>query len=118
MTITSSSTARAVANFAEGHVLASVEIAAPPERVFKALASKEIVNWWVRPGVFDTTEWTGDVRKGGRWRASGTVRGEAQITGPNHRSMGSGPATCRQVTKTCSSAGRELRLPAFTGELR
>jgi len=72
----SSSRARAVADLAQGQILASVEIAAPPERVFRALASKEIVDWWVRPGVFNTTEWTGDVRVGGRWRAAGTVNGQ------------------------------------------
>jgi len=64
-------TARAVADLAEGQILASVEVAAPPERVFRALASDEIVNWWVRPGVFDTREWAGDVRVGGHWEASG-----------------------------------------------
>jgi uncharacterized protein YndB with AHSA1/START domain len=64
-------TARAVADLTEGQILASVEIAAPPERVFRALASEEIVNWWVRPGVFDTREWAGEVRVGGRWEASG-----------------------------------------------
>ena len=53
-----------------------VEIAAPPQRVFQAIASKEIVEWWVNPGVFDTREWTGDVRKGGRWRATGVVGGQ------------------------------------------
>jgi uncharacterized protein YndB with AHSA1/START domain len=51
----------------------SPEVAAPPERVFRALSSRDIVDWWVRPGVFDTTEWTGDVRVGGRWRATGTA---------------------------------------------
>jgi uncharacterized protein YndB with AHSA1/START domain len=63
--------ARAVADVAEGLVLASVEVAAAPERVFQALASKEITDWWVRPGVFDTREWTGDVRRvaGGERRA-------------------------------------------------
>jgi len=71
-----SSRARAVADLAEGLILASVEIAAPPERVFRALASKEIVDWWARPGVFDTREWTGDVRVGGRWQASGMGRGQ------------------------------------------
>jgi uncharacterized protein YndB with AHSA1/START domain len=65
------SRARAVADLGEGFILATVEIAAPPERVFRALASKEVCEWWVRPGVFDTREWTGDVRVGGRWRASG-----------------------------------------------
>lgn len=71
--------ARAVAGFAEGCVLASVEIAASAERVFRALASKEIVDWWVRPGVFDTREWAGDVRVGGRWRASGFARGQPYV---------------------------------------
>jgi uncharacterized protein YndB with AHSA1/START domain len=52
-----------------------VEVPATPERVFQALASKEIIQWWVRPGVFDTREWTGDVRVGGRWRASGIASG-------------------------------------------
>jgi|SRR6267142_220295 len=69
--------ARAVADLTEGLILASVEIAVPPERVFRALASKEITDWWVRPGVFDTREWTGDVRVGGRWRASGMANGRA-----------------------------------------
>src|ERR1700737_1246587 len=68
--------ARAVADLGEGSILASVEIAASPERVFQALASKEITAWWVRPGVFDTREWTGDVRVGGRWRTSGIGRGK------------------------------------------
>jgi Activator of Hsp90 ATPase homolog 1-like protein len=71
--------ARAVADLAEGHVLATVEMAASPERVFRALTSKEIVGWWVRAGVFNTTEWTGDVRAGGRWRASGIGRGKPYV---------------------------------------
>ena len=68
-------TARAVADLAEGHILASVEIAAPPERVFQALVSTEVLDWWVRPGVFDTREWAGDVRAGGHWNASGIGNG-------------------------------------------
>lgn len=49
----------------------TIELAATGERVFHALASKEVTDWWVRPGVFDTREWTGDVRAGGHWQASG-----------------------------------------------
>src|SRR5215831_13290355 len=75
MSTIESSRARAVADLTEGLILASVEIAVPPERVFRALTSTEIVDWWVRPGVFDTREWSGDVRVGGRWRASGIGRG-------------------------------------------
>ena len=59
------SRARAVADLFEGCVLASVEIAAAPERVFRALTSDEIVDWWVCPGVFRATKWAGDVRIGG-----------------------------------------------------
>src|SRR5690348_17277371 len=79
MTKADAGDARAVADLTDGQILASVEIAAPPERVFQALASKEIVDWWVNPGVFDTREWTGDVRKGGRWRASGVARGQPYV---------------------------------------
>jgi len=68
--------AHAVADTAEGHLTASVELAAAPERVFQALASKAVTDWWVRAGVFDTREWAGDVHAGGRWRASGIARGQ------------------------------------------
>jgi RNA polymerase sigma-70 factor (ECF subfamily) len=71
--------ARAACDTPEGRAIATVEVQAPPERVFKALASDEIVRWWVRPGVFDTTEWTGDVRPGGRFRASGNARGKRYV---------------------------------------
>lgn len=52
----------AVAEANDGRILATVEIAASPERVFRALASSEVTAWWVRPGVFDTREWAGDGR--------------------------------------------------------
>jgi uncharacterized protein YndB with AHSA1/START domain len=68
--------ARAVADVTEGLIIATVDIAAPPERVFRALASSEICEWWVRPGAFDTREWTGDVRVGGHWRTTGVAWGE------------------------------------------
>ncbi len=69
------SSARAVADVAGGLILATVDVAAPPERVFNALTSKEVCDWWLRPGVFDTREWTADVRVGGHWRASGVGNG-------------------------------------------
>jgi uncharacterized protein YndB with AHSA1/START domain len=52
-------------------ILASVEIAAPPERVFRALASEELVHWWGSPDSYRTTKWTGEVRAGGTWRTEG-----------------------------------------------
>jgi uncharacterized protein YndB with AHSA1/START domain len=66
------SDARAIADLAAGTILARVEIAAPPERVFRALTSAdEIPRWWGQEGVYRTTKWTTDLRVGGRWRADG-----------------------------------------------
>lgn len=67
--------ARAVSDLVDGSIVASVEIARTPDRVFQALASREIIEWWVNPGVFDTREWNGEVRIGGSWSASGMARG-------------------------------------------
>jgi uncharacterized protein YndB with AHSA1/START domain len=61
--------------YTDDRFVATVELEAPPERVFQAVASRDIVEWWVRPGVFDTREWSGEVQVGGRWRASGMGRG-------------------------------------------
>jgi uncharacterized protein YndB with AHSA1/START domain len=63
--------ARAVADVTQGTILAAVEIAAPPERVFRAITSDDIVKWWGSPDTYRTTEWVGDPRPGGHWRASG-----------------------------------------------
>ena len=76
MSTVGSSRVRAVADHAERTVVATVDIAAPLQRVFRALASSEIIHWWVRPGVFDTRQWSGDLRVGGRWKASGMSRGQ------------------------------------------
>lgn len=73
----SSLTENAVRTLTETHeecVLAA-DIPASPERVFRALASGEVTRWWIRPGVFDTREWSGEVRTEGRWQASGDARG-------------------------------------------
>jgi uncharacterized protein YndB with AHSA1/START domain len=79
MITTETSRARAVADTVDGLILATVEVVAPQGRVFEALTSQEVLDWWVRPGVFDTREWTADVRPGGRWRASGIGRGKPYV---------------------------------------
>ncbi len=64
-----------MAEIVDGTIEATVDLSAHPNRVFRALTSEEICLWWIRPGVFDTRMWTGDVRVGGQWRASGVARG-------------------------------------------
>ena len=76
MTSKTNSTAKAVADVTDGLILASVEVAATPDQVFEALASDAVCQWWVRPGVFDTRQWSGDVRTGGHWHAAGVGGGK------------------------------------------
>ena len=64
--------ARAVADVEEGRILASVEIAAPPRRVFRALTtSADVTAWWGSPEDYRTTGWEADLRPGGKWRSEG-----------------------------------------------
>jgi uncharacterized protein YndB with AHSA1/START domain len=66
-----SNRARAVADVGGGIILATVDIEAPPERVFRALTTDEVTQWWGSDAVYWTKEWTADVRVGGAWRAGG-----------------------------------------------
>ena len=66
--------ARAVADVTAGMLLASVEIKARPERVFRALASEDIAKWWGSPDLYRVTEWTGELKVGGQWRSVGVDR--------------------------------------------
>lgn len=72
MTALAAQPARSVADLTTGVILASVEIAAPPERVFRALTDpEELIRWWGSPDTYRTEEWTADLRVGGHWRARG-----------------------------------------------
>ena len=53
-------------------VVAELEIAAPPERVFQALVDPaQVVKWWGQKGVYRCTKFEADVRVGGKWRSFG-----------------------------------------------
>ena len=76
--------ARAVADLNRGLIVASVEIASPPERVFAALTTSELAEWWGSADTYRVTKFTADLRVGGAWRSDGvsadgkpfSVRGE------------------------------------------
>ena len=71
----SKSPARAVADLSAGSVVATVEIAAPPERVFAALTDPgQVVEWWGSDDTYRTEHWSADVRVGGRWLGRGRGR--------------------------------------------
>lgn len=86
--------ARALADLSQGTIIAVVEIAVPPERVFKALTTgDEVMKWWGSDDTYRTTEWQADVRVGGKWSAAGrnadgrtfAVRGEFLEIVPGRR---------------------------------
>lgn len=74
----------AIAEVSGGVVQATVEIAAPPETVFRALTEPEqLVAWWGSPDQYQTHGWQVDLRAGGKWSCqarsaagAGEVRGE------------------------------------------
>jgi uncharacterized protein YndB with AHSA1/START domain len=93
MTTRTTTAARSVADLNEGIILATVDIDAPAERVFRALTSEEITQWWGSDDSYRTTEWKADVRQGGSWRAGGRnpdgtsfgVQGEFLEIDPPHK---------------------------------
>jgi uncharacterized protein YndB with AHSA1/START domain len=74
MTTLPKGAARAVADLNEGVIHASVEIAAPPERVFAALTTSELAQWWGSAETYRVTRFTMDLRRGGAWRSDGVSR--------------------------------------------
>lgn len=69
-------------------------IAAPPERVFRALTEpSELLTWWGDESHYRCTSWSLDLRRGGAWRSEGrnaagrafVVEGEFLEVEPPHR---------------------------------
>jgi uncharacterized protein YndB with AHSA1/START domain len=86
-----SASATAVADVAAGTVHAAVEIAAPPDRIFRALTDpRELPEWWGSPDTYRTFDWSVDLKPGGQWSCSArtpdqelsTVRGEYRAIDP------------------------------------
>ena len=80
MNVAKKGSARAVADVTQGMLLATIDIGAPPERVFRAIASEELPRWWGSDDTYRTTRWTGDVRVGGAWRAEGVEKSGAAFS--------------------------------------
>jgi uncharacterized protein YndB with AHSA1/START domain len=53
-------------------LVSEIEIAATADRVFQALVDpRQVVKWWGQHGMYRCTEFTSDLRPGGKWRAAG-----------------------------------------------
>ena len=53
-------------------IVSEIYINAPPDRVFQALVDPEqVVKWWGQKGIYQCTEFAGEVRAGGSWHSAG-----------------------------------------------
>ncbi len=66
----SKTSARSIADVTKRSVLARVEIAASPERVWKAI-TEEVASWWGSDELYRTTKHVVDLRPGGAYRSDG-----------------------------------------------
>src|SRR5258708_35275440 len=48
---------RAVVDAAAGTIIATAGVAAPPERVFRALTTNDVERWWGHPDFYRQTGW-------------------------------------------------------------
>lgn len=90
-------------------IVSEVHIAAEPSRVFRALIDpRQVLQWWGQAGIYQCTEFTADVRVGGRWRSVGIgpegsrfeVQGEYLEVDPPRRLTQSWVATWTGDAKT------------------
>ena len=56
----------------KGVIRGSAEIAATPERIFRALTTSEQADWWGQDGLYRTHDYQIDLRPGGRWSCKAT----------------------------------------------
>lgn len=71
---------RAVADGGGGTIIATAEVAAPPERVFQAFTTNEVERWWKAEGFYRWENWKAQLRVGGPWSvkvvfADGSING-------------------------------------------
>jgi uncharacterized protein YndB with AHSA1/START domain len=73
--------ATAVADVAAQKIHAVVEIAAPPERVFRALTEPhELAAWWGSADTYQTFDWSIDLRPGGQWSCQARIAGADRLS--------------------------------------
>lgn len=76
---------RAVADGKGGMIIALADVAGSPERVFRALTTNEVEQWWTMPGVYRQKDWKAEVRACGAWSVTvemvggGTVHADGEF---------------------------------------
>jgi hypothetical protein len=86
---------RAVADAAAGIIIAVADIDGPPERVFDALTTDEVVKWWKNPELYRTAEFNADRRVCG---------GRSQLVHSTTAVRGGFPSTPRETLLGCRAS--------------
>ena len=69
------------ADTTKGIIYGTAEINAPPERIFRALTTSEMAEWWGQ-GPYRTTDYKIDLRPGGKWSCKAiNPKGEESTVG-------------------------------------
>jgi uncharacterized protein YndB with AHSA1/START domain len=58
---------KAVVDADAGIIIATAEISASPEQIFKAFTTDEVERWWGHPDYYRWTNWKADLKVGGQW---------------------------------------------------
>ena len=77
---TNASPAHITADVEKGIVSGYVDIAAPPERVFRALSTDEMAQWWGHDNMYRTHDYVIDLRPGGKWSCVATSADGSEMT--------------------------------------
>jgi uncharacterized protein YndB with AHSA1/START domain len=64
----------------KGIIHAQADFDATPERIFRALTTAEMADWWGQDGMYRTHDYDIDLRPGGRWSCKATGADGAQQT--------------------------------------
>jgi uncharacterized protein YndB with AHSA1/START domain len=70
-----------VADAGGGTIIATAEVPAPPERVFRALTTKEVERWWGHPDFYRQTQWTAEIRPCGPWSVTVVLADGSTVVG-------------------------------------
>jgi uncharacterized protein YndB with AHSA1/START domain len=60
--------ARAMIDRSAGTITVAVDVACPPERVYRMLVTAETERWWGSPETYAMRDWCAELRPGGSWR--------------------------------------------------
>src|SRR5215470_13481890 len=80
-------------------VISEIEIAAPPERVFKALITRDQALQWGGGNEYQITVWEMDARPGGEWRFVSRERASSPLA--EHQGKMVEVATPRLLEYSC-----------------